>query len=37
MRVAEGTQAFMFETCLGLGLTEWGEKTCRKIDEDYHK
>eukprot|EP00794_Sanderia_malayensis_P000023 gene23-613_t len=30
-------EAFMFETCLGLSLTEWGEKTCQKIDADYHK
>eukprot|EP00112_Aurelia_sp_Birch-Aquarium-sp1_P004494 Seg1509.17 transcript_id=Seg1509.17/GoldUCD/mRNA.D3Y31 product="Homogentisate 1 2-dioxygenase" protein_id=Seg1509.17/GoldUCD/D3Y31 len=36
-RVADGTQAFMFETCLGLSLTEWGEKTCQKVDADYHK
>lgn len=30
-------QSFMFETSLGLGLTEWGEKTCCAIDEDYFK
>lgn len=27
----------MFETSLGLGLTEWGEKTCQKVDESYSK
>ena len=27
----------MFETSLGLSLTEWGEKTCQKMDADYHK
>lgn len=37
VRVADGTQSFMFETSLGLGLTQWGEETCRKIDSDYYK
>jgi len=37
VRVADGTQAFMFETSLGLSLTEWGEKTCQKIDAEYYK
>ncbi|XP_018023257.1 homogentisate 1,2-dioxygenase [Hyalella azteca] len=36
-RVADGTQSFMFETSLGLGLTEWGEKTCCAIDDEYFK
>ena len=27
----------MFETSLGLGLTEWGEETCQKVDYDYYK
>lgn len=27
----------MFETCLGLGLTTWGEDTCSKIDADYYR
>ena len=27
----------MFETSLGLALTEWGEKTCDKIDANYSK
>jgi homogentisate 1,2-dioxygenase len=35
MKVAEGTQAFMFETSFGLALTKWGEKTCNKLDETY--
>lgn len=25
----------MFETSLGLALTEWGEDTCRKVDASY--
>eukprot|EP00111_Clytia_hemisphaerica_P024242 TCONS_00071463-protein len=36
-RVAEGTMSFMFESSLGLALTEWGEKTCEKVDENYSK
>ncbi|CAG0878606.1 unnamed protein product [Darwinula stevensoni] len=36
-RIAEGTQSFMFETSLGLALTEWGYQTCQKVDPDYHK
>ncbi|KAG0725999.1 Homogentisate 1,2-dioxygenase [Chionoecetes opilio] len=37
VRVADGTQSFMFETCLGLGLTDWGEDTCCKVDASYFK
>lgn len=37
MRVAEGTQAFMFESSLGLALTKWGEETCEKVDKSYYK
>lgn len=37
VRVADGTQSFMFETCLGLGLTDWGEEKCCKVDADYYK
>lgn len=36
-RVAEGTQAFMFESCLGLAVTKWGAETCEKLDEEYYK
>jgi len=32
-RVADGTMAFMFESCLGLGLTSWAEKT--SVDKNY--
>ncbi len=31
------TQAFMFETSLGLSITKWGEETCEKVDKDYYK
>lgn len=37
IRVAEGTQAFMFESSFSLALTRWGEETCQRIDKDYHK
>ncbi|XP_045476872.1 homogentisate 1,2-dioxygenase [Harmonia axyridis] len=36
-RVAEGSQGFMFESCLSLAVTEWGSKTCQKLDADYYK
>ena len=36
-KVAEGTQAFMFETSLGLAVTKWGEQTCQKLDKEYYK
>eukprot|EP00127_Corallochytrium_limacisporum_P004547 Clim_evm17s167 gene=Clim_evmTU17s167 len=36
-RVAEGTQAFMFESSLGLALTKWGEETCHKVDPKYYE
>ncbi|CAG9863356.1 unnamed protein product [Phyllotreta striolata] len=36
-RVADNTQAFMFESCLGLSLTKWGAKTCDKLNPDYYK
>lgn len=36
IKVAEGTQAFMFETSFQLALTKWGEETCNKLDKDYH-
>lgn len=35
VRVADGTQSFMFETSLGLALSDWGENICQKIDNDY--
>uniref|UniRef100_A0A1A9W0S3 Homogentisate 1,2-dioxygenase n=1 Tax=Glossina brevipalpis TaxID=37001 RepID=A0A1A9W0S3_9MUSC len=36
-RVAEGTQAFMFESSLSMAVTQWGEKTCQKLDEKYYE
>lgn len=36
-RVADGTQAFMFESSLSLAVTKWGEETCQKLDKNYYK
>ena len=33
----DGTQAFMFESCFSMAVTEWGEKTCHKLEPDYFK
>ncbi|XP_043192438.1 homogentisate 1,2-dioxygenase-like [Amphibalanus amphitrite] len=35
--IAAGTQAFMFESSLGLAITTWGQRTCDKISKDYYK
>ncbi|KJE96336.1 homogentisate 1,2-dioxygenase HgmA [Capsaspora owczarzaki ATCC 30864] len=37
VRVADGTQAFMFESSLSLALTEWSEKLCNKLDPHYYE
>ncbi|KAK9887839.1 hypothetical protein WA026_000149 [Henosepilachna vigintioctopunctata] len=36
-RVADSTQSFMFESCLGLAVTKWGAQTSKKLDHDYYK
>jgi len=36
VRVADGTQAFMFETSLMLSVTEWAMKLCDKVQKDYN-
>jgi len=36
MKVGQGSMAFMFESCLMVGVTEWGLKKCRKVQEDYN-
>ncbi|KAM8717627.1 hypothetical protein ACLKA7_004341 [Drosophila subpalustris] len=36
-RIAEGTQAFMFESSLSLAVTKWGEETCQKLDAQYYE
>ncbi|CAK7207984.1 hypothetical protein SEUCBS139899_010818, partial [Sporothrix eucalyptigena] len=34
-KVGEGSIAFMFETCLMLGVTEWALHTCQKSQDTY--
>ncbi|XP_071504903.1 homogentisate 1,2-dioxygenase-like [Diadema antillarum] len=36
-RIADGTMAFMFESSLSMALTEWGDKTCQKVDPGYYE
>jgi homogentisate 1,2-dioxygenase len=35
-KVGEGSMAFMFESTLMVGVSEWGLKTCEKVQEDYN-
>jgi len=37
VRVADNTQAFMFETHMMLNCTPWGLEKCGKIQPDYYK
>lgn len=36
-KIAQGTMAFMFESCLSLAVTPWGQKFSSKVDKDYYK
>ncbi|KAK4238334.1 homogentisate 1,2-dioxygenase-domain-containing protein [Achaetomium macrosporum] len=36
-KVGEGSCAFMFESCLMVGVTDWGLKTCQKVQETYNE
>ncbi|EGD98945.1 homogentisate 1,2-dioxygenase [Trichophyton tonsurans CBS 112818] len=36
-KVGEGSMAFMFESCLMVGVSEWGLKTCQKVQDDYNE
>lgn len=35
-KVGEGSMAFMFESCLMVGVTEWGLEKCSKVQEGYN-
>ncbi|KAK7752619.1 hypothetical protein SLS62_005388 [Diatrype stigma] len=35
--VGTGSCAFMFESCLSVGVTEWGLKMCKKVQEYYNE
>jgi len=37
MKVGEGSMAFMFESCLMVGVTDWGLKQCKKVQDDYNE
>ncbi len=37
VKVGEGSMAFMFESCFMVGVTEWGLKTCQKVQADYNE
>jgi homogentisate 1,2-dioxygenase len=36
-KVGEGSMAFMFESCLMVGVTEWGLQKCKKVQQDYNR
>lgn len=36
-RVADGTQAFMFESSLSMAVTKYAEETSNKLDEAYYE
>lgn len=36
-RIADGTQAFMFESSYSLAVTEWADKLCNKLDDEYNE
>lgn len=36
-RIADGTQAFMFETSYSMVVTEWASKLCNKLDDSYYE
>ncbi|KAK5995244.1 Homogentisate 1,2-dioxygenase [Cladobotryum mycophilum] len=37
VKVGAGSCAFMFESCLMVGVTEWGLRTCQKVQEGYNE
>jgi homogentisate 1,2-dioxygenase len=37
VKVSEGGMAFMFESCLMVGVTEWGLSKCNKVQKDYNE
>ena len=37
VKVGEGSMAFMFESSLFLGVTEWGLQNCQKVQPDYNQ
>lgn len=37
VKVGGGSCAFMFESCLMMGVTEWGLRTCQKVQDGYNE
>ncbi|TVY82772.1 Homogentisate 1,2-dioxygenase [Lachnellula suecica] len=37
VKVGEGSMAFMFESCLMVGVTDWGLEHCKKVQDDYNE
>jgi len=37
VKVGEGSCAFMFESSLMMGVTEWGLRTCQKVQDGYNE
>lgn len=37
VKVGTGSMAFMFESPLMIGVTDWGLETCRKVQRGYNK
>jgi len=36
-KVGEGSMAFMFESTLMMGVTDWALETCKKVQPDYNE
>ncbi|KAJ5959476.1 Homogentisate 1-2-dioxygenase [Penicillium vulpinum] len=36
-KVGDGSMAFMFESSLMVGVSEWGLKTCQKVQPEYNE
>ena len=36
-KIGVGSMAFMFESSLMLGVTQWGLQTCQKVQDNYNE
>jgi homogentisate 1,2-dioxygenase len=36
-KIGSSSMAFMFESCLMLGVTDWGLETCGKVQKNYNE
>ena len=37
IQIGEDSMAFMFESSLMIGVTEWGLTECKKVQDDYNE